>query len=407
MTELTSSLGISLLTGRKPGGPLPAYLCEAEAQNALRFHQSVPGYRETPLRRLRHLAEKLGVREIFVKDESLRFGLNAFKSLGSLYAMSRLACREFGWDGKTVFYADLQTPQAHKKLGEMAFATATDGNHGRGVAWSASRLGCRSFVYMPKGTVESRFRAIAAIPGATVTVTDLTYDETVALAARKAKENGWVLMQDTAWEGYEAIPADITAGYQTLPLEILSQMHAYGEKLPTHIFLQAGVGSMAAGVLGYFAACFGENAPAATILEPETVACIYASAKAADGMPHSIAGETQTIMAGLNCGTPSKIAWPVLRDHADFYAKCPDFVSARGMRLAAAPQGEDPHFLSGESAGIGLGFASLVLSRKECAAQREALGFTKDSVLLMISTEGNTDPEGYEKTVYDGAYPVP
>jgi len=385
---------------------LPGFLKESEVSHIREFHETVPGYRATPLVRLDSLAAKLGVKRIYVKDESKRFGLNAFKALGGVYAVAKVLCKELGLDIAKVSFADLQTPEVKNKIKEIVFITATDGNHGRGVAWAANKFGCKSYIYMTKGTVQSRVDAIKAVGAEDVIVTDMNYDDTVRLAAKLAEENGWKLTQDTAWEGYEEIPEWITQGYTTMGAEILDQLRLDGIKKPTHLFLQVGVGSYAGSILGYFANRFDGRPPVTTIVEPVNVACIFESALAGDGKPHAVTGIQETIMAGLNCGEPCLTTWGILRDLASFYAACPDFVTAKGMRTLANPLGADPKIVSGESGAVSVGLLALIMERQDLEDVRKAMGFDQDSVVLLISTEGDTDPAGYYEVVYNGKYPV-
>ena len=220
-----------------------------------------------------------------------------------------------------------------------------------------------------------------------------------------AKENNWYLVQDTAWDGYEDIPNYITQGYTTMANETYDQLQQYGIEKPTHLFLQAGVGSMAGGVLGYFANKYNGNPPITTIVEPKNVACIYKSALTNDGRPHGVTGDLHTIMAGLNCGEPNTATWSILRDFASFYAACPDYVTARGMRLMATPLGNDKKIISGESGAVGLGLLSLLMERDELSHIRKAMNLNSDSVVLIFNTEGNTDPIGYNEVIYDGKNP--
>ena len=385
---------------------LPEFLKEPRVSHIRRFHETVPGYRAAPLERLDSLAEKLGVGRIYVKDESKRFGLNAFKGLGGIYAVTRVLCRELGLEIDKVSFADLQAPEIKEKIKNIVFITATDGNHGRGVAWAANQYGCKSYIYMTKGTAQSRVDAIKAVGAEDVIVTDMNYDDTVRLAARLAKENGWTLTQDTAWEGYEEIPEWITQGYTTMGAEILDQLRLDGIEKPTHLFLQAGVGSFAGGILGYFANRFGGEPPITTIVEPVNVACVFESAQAGDGKPRAVTGIQETIMAGLNCGEPCLTTWGILRDLASFYAACPDYVTAKGMRTLANPLGNDPKIVSGESGAVGLGLLALLMERDELKEARREMGFSKDSVILLISTEGDTDPVDYYEVVYNGKCPT-
>lgn len=218
------------------------------------------GYAPTPLVELSGLAKRGGVRSVLVKDESPRFGLNAFKALGGLYALFRVVCRELGLDHRTATMDTLKSPEYRDRVSRMEFITTTDGNHGRGVSWAAGMLGCRAHVFMPRGSVEVRAQAIREVGNADVTITDLTYDDAVRYSAKLAEENGWFLVQDTAWPGYEDVPTWIVQGYTTMLFETLDQLRDKGYDRPSHVFLQAGVGAMAGGVLGALQSVYGHGA---------------------------------------------------------------------------------------------------------------------------------------------------
>ncbi|CAK7028663.1 MAG: Diaminopropionate ammonia-lyase [Desulfovibrio sp.] len=386
--------------------PAPEFLRRDVVAPVLAFHQSMPGYEKTPLMELKNLARKLGLKNILVKDESKRFGLNAFKGLGGSYAVFRVVCERLGLNPKAATFADLQTPERKAALADTVFVTATDGNHGKGVSWAAGLLGCRAVVYMPKGSSEIRAEAIRNAGKATATITALSYDDTVRLAASDAAKNGWTLIQDTSWEGYEEIPARIIQGYTTLAAEAVEQMENLGE-VPTHVFLQAGVGAMAGGILGYLADVYARSVPVFAIAEPQTVACIFASAAAGDGQPHPVAESGPTIMAGLNCGEPCTITWPILRDFPRYYFSCPDFVAAEGMRIYANPTGGDAPILSGESGAATLGLLVHLMQVPALRHARENLGLDENAVVFLVNTEGDTDPACYADIVHDGAYSSP
>ena len=361
----------------------------AEAKEALRFHQSLPCYRETRMVSLHEAAAEYHVGGIYVKDESERFGLKAFKGLGGSYSMFRILCLKTGLNPKTADYRDFQDPGIRQLCSGVHFVTATDGNHGKGVSWAAALFGCSATVYMPKGTVESRRAAIEAAGNAHAEITDSNYDQTVAYAKRMAAENGWVLLQDTAWDGYEQIPEWIIDGYLTLAEETVRQLK---EICPTHVLLQAGVGAMAGGVLDYLRTRFSDATIQMILVEPTEAACVYHSAKAADGSVHSLPGNPQTIMAGLNCGTPCKITWPIMRDQVSFFCACDDDIAKQGMLAYAKPVGEDPLVVSGESGAVTYG---LLLQILENQTVRDLFKISENSVFLLINTEGDTDPEGY------------
>ncbi len=380
----------------------PSLFNEKEVRKVTNFHKSVSEYAQTPLISLKTLAEDMGVKGIYVKDESFRFGLNAFKALGGTYSIAQVICERLGKNIEDVTFDYLKSEEVHEKIKDMVFVTATDGNHGRGVAWTASRLGCRSVVYMPKGAAETRVEAIRKA-GAEIHVTDLNYDDAVRLASRTGDENGWILVQDTGFEGYEKIPNWISQGYMTMADEAQQQLEAMGVEKPTHLFLQAGVGAMAGGVLGYYVNKFKDDYPVTAIVEPNNAACIYKSAITNDGKPHAVKGDHNTIMAGLACGEPNPVTWEILRDFASVYFACPDFISAVGMRLLACPRGEDRKIVSGESGSVGIGLLDFLVRRKELAEVKEYLGLDEESVILLFNTEGDTDPENYKDIIYYGA----
>ena len=384
---------IKVFTKEPVDSPDSLFCSEEAAQNALRFHRTIPSYQETPLVSLQCAAQRYKVDSIFVKDESFRFGLKAFKGLGGSYCMFRILCEKLGLDPVISDYSTFLDEEVRKRISKIEFATATDGNHGKGVSWAAKLFGCKAHIFMPKGTVEARRLAIEKAGSAIAMITDWNYDQTVRYAASLAEKNGWILIQDTSWEGYEKIPEWIIEGYLTLAAEAVAQMDG---KRPTHIFLQAGVGSMAGGIEAYFLNRFREEKPLVTIVEAEEAACIYQSALAGDGEMHSIPGNPQTIMAGLNCGTPCGVVWPVLRDCSSAFCACRDEITERGMRAFAKPIGTDPAVISGESGAVTYG---LLLEILQSDALRKQFKIQNDSVIFLINTEGDTDPEGYKRVV--------
>ena len=369
------------------------------------FHQSFPQYTVTPLAKLDGMAGELGLGGLFVKDESYRFGLNAFKVLGGSFAMARYIAQKTGKDVSETSYDYLTSDKLRQEFGQATFFTATDGNHGRGVAWAANKLGQKAVVHMPKGSVKTRFDNIAK-EGAAVTIEELNYDDCVRLAAKEADEtpNG-VIVQDTAWDGYEEIPAWIMQGYGTMADEANEQLNAAGVARPTHVFIQAGVGSLAGAVQGYFANKYPENPPKVVVMEARVADCLYRGAEAADGAIRMVGGDLQTIMAGLACGEPNTISWDILKNHVSVFASCPDWVAAKGMRMLSAPVKGDPQVVSGESGAVGMGVISTIMTDPAYAKLKAALGLDEKSQVLMFSTEGDTDPVNYKKIVWNGAYP--
>ena len=387
------------IVSRTPdNGSVPKYLTPEHAARVRAFHETIPGYAPTPLVSLDDTAKELGVGKIWVKDESKRFSLNAFKVLGGSYAMGRLLSDRLGLEQPD--FSLLTAPETREKLGDITFITATDGNHGRGIAWSAAQFGQRSVVHMPFGSAPERLDNIRAL-GAEADIIDGNYDDAVRLAARQAKEKGWLLIQDTALDGYEEIPQWIMEGYCTLGLEVLEQL----DEPPTHIFLQAGVGSMAGAMAGLFTAGLTGN-PTIVIVEPSKADCIFRTAEADDGRLHTVTGSMDTIMAGLACGEPCSIGWEVLKSTASHFISCPDSAAALGMRILGNPAGGDMRIISGESGAAAFGCAAAILSAPALCTMKDALGLNEHSRLLFISTEGDTDRANYRAVTWGGRYPT-
>ena len=387
---------------RKPEVLTPAFmsLCrmfsEENNDNTRRLHRMVPSYQPTPLISLDALARRIGVRAVLLKDESERFGLKAFKGLGGIYAMFRILCRELELDPEETTLEMLQGTPYQERIKQMVFATTTDGNHGKGVSWAAGILGCKAYVYMPAGTVEVRAQAIRDAGNAEVTITDMRYDDCVAWTAETARNNGWYLIQDTAWKGYEEIPRWIMQGYMTLYHEALQQMKNMGFEQPSHIFLQTGVGSMAAAVAAAAVSAAPELPVIATV-DPDEAACFYESFAAGDGQLHKATGSEITMMAGLNCSIPCLTAWEILSGCAAGGFSCADEVTCLGMKRLASPEGTDPAIISGESGAVTLGLTELLMTDPACEEIRTRLGLDRDSVVFLVSTEGDTDPENYRR----------
>lgn len=369
------------------------------AKKVQSFHASFPVYKETPLVELKHTAKSMGLGNIYIKDESYRFGLNAFKVLGGSYAIGNYLAKRLGKSITEMPYEKLVSGEIKRELGDITFVTATDGNHGRGVAWTAKQLQQKSVVYMPKGSAEERLMNIRA-EGADASITDLNYDEAVRFANSQAEQKGWVMVQDTAWEGYEDSPGWIMQGYGTMGYEAYMQL----PEKPTHIFLQAGVGSMAGAVAGFFASVYGGDRPIITIVEPNKADCIYKTAEAADGKLHFVTGDMDTIMAGLACGEPCSIGWNVLRDYADNFISCPDYAAAQGMRVLGNPEAGDTKVVSGESGASAFGCIAEIMRDKTLVELKNKLKLDENSKVLFFSTEGDTDKENYKSIVWDGAY---
>lgn len=389
---------------REPAASV-ADFAPAEMEAARRFHATIPGYDPTPLHELRELAAALGVKAVYLKDESYRFGLNAFKVLGGSYAIAKYLAGRLGRDLTELSYDVLTSEATKKELGEVTFATTTDGNHGRGVAWTARVLRQSAVVYMPKGSSKRRFDAIAA-EGARVSIRDCNYDDSVRLTAKEAREKGWVIVQDTAWEGYEDIPLWIMQGYGTMANEALEQLRRLGADDPTHVFIQAGVGSLAGMVQGFFTSHLPKSAPRVVVAEASRADCFYRSMIAADGRPHAVTGDLDTLMAGLACGEANPTAFGILRDYASAFVSCPDYVAARGMRVLGNPLKGDPYVCSGESGAVTAGLLTFIMRDGNLRGLRDALGLDGDSTVVLFSTEGDTDPARYRSVVWDGEFPT-
>ncbi|HIW83106.1 MAG TPA: diaminopropionate ammonia-lyase [Candidatus Dorea gallistercoris] len=368
------------------------------ARTAQRFHSSFPKYQPTPLVSLPALAEKLGAASIHVKDESYRFGLDAFKVLGGSYCIGRKIGELLGIPADQLSYELLTSRETHDKTGILTFVTATDGNHGRGVAWTAQKLGHKSVVYMPKGSSVERLEHIRQA-GAKAQITDMNYDDAVRFANQQAEQNGWIMLQDTAWEGYQDVPRWIMEGYLTLALEAYEQLDGLA---PTHIFLQAGVGAFAGSAAGFFSSAL-QNRPVITVVEPDKADCLYRTARADDGTLHFVTGDMDSMMAGLCCGEPCSLGWDVLRQCADYFISMPDHVAALGMRTLGQPEGDDPRIVSGESGAASFGFVSALFMDETLRELKEQIGLNEYSHILCVSTEGATDQANYQKILRSGS----
>lgn len=372
-----------------------------KGKEIIKFHESFEIYAKTPLRELAGLATKLDVAKVYVKDESYRFNLKAFKVLGGTYALGRIIAQRADIPLNEMSLENLK--KAKKKLKDLTFVTATDGNHGRGIAWAANTLGYNSVVYMPKGSALERLENIKA-ENSDASITDLNYDDAVRLAAKMGDEKGWIMVQDTAWEGYEEIPTWIMQGYMTLAYEAYLQLEEMKAQRPTHIFVQAGVGALAGSVCAFFSNAYKDDSVKIVVVEPNEVDCIYRSAKANDGKIHNVTGDLPTIMAGLACGEPCTIGWDILKDYAHSFITCPDYAAADGMRVLAAPINDDHKIISGESGAAPLGCIVNVIKDEKLKDIKEELDINKDSRLLFINTEGDTDVENYTNVVWYGKY---
>ena len=376
------------------------------ARTAQKFHSQIPGYKMSPLLGLPHLATMFGVGGIWTKDESSRLELNSFKVLGGSFALYRFLQDKLGILGQDTPFAYLASQEVKDKVGQITFASATDGNHGRGIAWAAQKLGFPCVIYVHSETSSRRIDAIRS-NGAKVVVVDGNYDDAVRQIALDAETNGWTIISDTSWDNYTRIPTWIMQGYLTMLVEAQEQFSGQGIVKPTHVFIQAGVGALAASVVGFYHALFGQDAPKCVVIEPDKAPCLFESARINDGKPHTITGSLDTIMAGLACGEPSPIAWEILKEDVDVFVKVPDYIAAKGMRMYATPLKGDPFIISGESGAVTLGAFASIMQEPQLAELSTALSLDGDSQVLFINTEGNTDPVHFRQVIWEGANPVP
>ena len=342
---------------------------------SLEFHSSLENYEPTPLLELKRLAKNLKVQNIYVKDEASRFGLNAFKGLGASYAIHKLLEKD----------PDITT-----------FCTTTDGNHGRAVAWAAELFGKKARVFVPKETTRPRIEAIEA-QGAIVKQLPMNYDDACAHAAEMSRAHGWCLVQDTAWEGYEEIPALIKAGYITQFKELEESVHTLPEAQVDVVFLQAGVGSWPAAAVWYYSNRYGKAAPKIVLVEPRESSGILESFRKSKRTYPS--GKNGSIMAGLNCGIPSLSAWEILKVTVDAAMEIEDSFAQAAIKKLYYPEGEDPQIIAGES-GVG-GIAGLIALTTDPRFEdlKKELKISRDSRILIYNSEGATDPENFKRII--------
>ena len=371
------------------------------AAKVLAFHRTLPQYRATPLAHLPALAKHCGVADLYVKDESKRFGLNAFKGLGGSWCMANLIAGKLGL--QNIDFNELCSPESLRRLGKTTFITATDGNHGMGIAWTAQQFQQDCVVYLPKGSTKERVERIRRV-GAVAEVTDMNYDQTVEFAQNLAAKNGWEFVQDTDRPGYTEIPMLIMQGYLTMASEAVAELKEKGLK-PTHVFLQAGVGSMAGSIAAYLASVYEDDMPVFVIVEADAADCIHKTMECGDGTVHAAQGDLATMMAGLACGIPSMTGLRILEGVAENFATVTDRAAARGMRILGNPLDGDDRVVSGESGAAGVGaFVELTLGDNN-SDLRKAVGLDENSVVLCFSTEGDTDKANYRKVVWEGVPP--
>jgi diaminopropionate ammonia-lyase len=368
---------------RRIGKPYSSGLTAEIAKDVRRFHQGMEGYRTTPLISLKQLANQLNVRDILVKDESRVLDLDSFKVLGASYAIFKVLCKILNLNEKTATFADL------KKVpkGKYTFVAATDGNFGKAVAWVGQQLRQKAIVYVPQNMIMRRrvaiqdFGAIVKEPDGE----DKSYDGAVGSLAAYLGKDHYVVISDTAWKGFEDVPLYVMQGYLTLCDEVSEQLVSLGIEKPSHTFLQVGVGGFAASVIGYYCSLFGNNRPISTSVEPNAAACFLESIK--NDKFTKIKTE-DTVMAGLCCGEPSTLAWPVLYNNADYFVSISDDAASLAVKRLATPIPPDQAIVSGESGAAGLGALIHILNTNPNLGEK--MGIDKNSTIILFNTEGAT-----------------
>jgi diaminopropionate ammonia-lyase len=344
-------------------------------EDPLAYHSKLRRYEPTPLISLSRLAKSMGIKELYIKDESRRFRQNTFKTLGASFAI-------------------------HKYLeanpGKHIFCTATDGNHGRSVAWAAKMNKQKAVIFVPVDTAVSRIKNIKKQRG-NVIVVDGDYDATVAKARDEAERNGYILMQDTSWEGYTEIPTLITAGYKTMMMEMDELLHTPGEPLIDFVFLQSGVGTWASSVVAYYRNRYPKKMPRIIAVEPIESDSLLESVRQ-DGVSKT-KGSQQTLMSGLNCGTPSDLAWKILKEGVDLFLAIPDDYAIKAMQNLYFPFRNDTQIFAGESGAAGLGGLTALTIEESLGEVKKKIGLNRQSRVLIFNTEGVTDPDSFEELI--------
>jgi diaminopropionate ammonia-lyase len=375
---------------RKPLDPADAETLGVQGADEVERFLSLRRNVRTPLHSLPALAAELQLGAIHLKDEGFRLGLGSFKALGGAYAVVRLVLEEAARRlGRPVDFDAMSSPQVRAVAAGMTVTCATDGNHGRSVAQGAQFIGAKAVIFVHGGVSESRVAAIARFGAQMVRVAG-TYDDSVAEAARVGAQRGWTVVSDTSWPGYERIPGLVMQGYTAIVREALRALPAP----PTHVFVQAGVGGVAAALAAHLAIVLGDKRPTFVVVDPARAACIFETARA--GHPVKIPHGEPTVMAMLECYEPSPVAWRVLARVADAFMTVEDADAVAVMNRLARPAGDDPPIVAGESGGAGLAGA---IRAATDPAIRAKLGLDGASRVFAVITEGATDPQRYAELV--------
>jgi diaminopropionate ammonia-lyase len=350
------------------------------------------GYKPTPIFDLSVCARRLNIQAIHYKHEGPRFGLGSFKALGGAYAVLRALQRVLSTtEGREITVDEIRSGHFASQMSTMTIISATDGNHGRSVAWGAKRFGAKCRIYIHAEVSEFRAEALQDLSAEVIRI-DGDYDATVAQTRVDAEEFGWMIVSDTSWPGYSQAPLDLMAGYGLMAREIVREL----PEPPTHVFLQGGVGGLAASVIAAFNQEWGKAAPLSVVVEPELAPCLFASAKAK--APVTIKIEEETLMAGLSCGEPSQIAWAVLENAVRCFMTIPDSLVAPTLRMLARGQIGNCNIEAGESAVAGL--IGLICGATN-ASLRDILNLDSQSRVMIIGSEGITDPSVFQDIMAD------
>lgn len=374
-------------SNRSPGVASTTVVSEAEFAAAREEISAWSGYAPTPLYHLASLAETLEMSDILYKDEGPRFGLGSFKALGGSYAGLRVLQRELSDRlNREVSPSEIREGKFASETASITLVAATDGNHGRSLAWGARCFGARCRIYIHQQVSEGRAQAMRDF-GAEIVRIDGDYDQSVRLTRREAEDNGWFVVSDTSWAGYVQVPTDVMAGYGVIVDELADQQ----AQAPTHLLVQGGVGGLAGAMVARLRQRLGRFTRV-VVVEPKLAACLYESGRT--GVATAVEIEEETLMAGLSCGSPSDLAWKVLAGEVRDFLTVPEGLVGPTMRLAARPVGTDPAIVAGESAVCGL--AGLIAAARQ-PALRDKLGIESESRILVIGSEGATDPEIYRR----------
>jgi len=350
-----------------------------------------PGYEVTPLHNLSSLSANLNVDKIWYKDESKRFHLKSFKALGGSFAVARQLQKKLSEvTGETPSVQDLLDHKFDEIVSKTVITCATDGNHGRSVSWGCEMFGCPCVIYIHRDVSKGRQQAMEAFGADVIRITG-NYDDSVKLADSEAKQHNRIIVSDTSYEGYMDIPKDVALGYTVLLAESVEQMQG---EIPTHVFIQGGVGGLASAVCAYFWELWGEQRPRFIVVEPINANCLQESARA--GKPIVVDGDLDTLMAGLACGEVSALAWEILDVGANDFLTINEEAVPLTMQLLADGFGEDAKIEAGESAVAGL---SALITARHSTDESRALGLDESSRIYILGTEGATDPELYEQLI--------